>query len=98
VFSCFFPFSTILHKICWWKRTCKNSPRTNCCLQKIPGGKLLVRTHQGLILLHKIAGGKLLVRTCQGLILLHKIAGRKLLVRTHQGWILLHKIAVENNL
>jgi hypothetical protein len=59
---------------------------------KFAGGKLLVRTHQGLILLRKIASGKLLVRTHQGLILLHKIAGGKLLVRTHQGWILLHKI------
>jgi hypothetical protein len=39
---------------------------------KFAGGKLLVRTHQGLILLHKIAGGKLLVRTHQGLILLNK--------------------------
>jgi hypothetical protein len=41
---------------------------------KFAGGKLLVRTHQGLILLHKIAGGKLLVRTHQGWILLHKSA------------------------
>jgi hypothetical protein len=43
-------------------------------LHKIAGGKLLVRTHRGMILLHKIAGGKLLVRTHQGWILLHKIA------------------------
>jgi hypothetical protein len=64
VFSCFFPSSTVLHKICWWKTTCKNSPRTNCwwwktscknSKDKFAGGKLLVRTHQGWILLHKIA-------------------------------------------